>query len=105
MSPITPQPVLKGAKALVVGIANDSSIAYGCARALHELGADRSRISVFQPVEQVGQFQFIRPKKGLDRKFLIQVSLAQAMESDIQIRRGRRVHHGQRIQTGIEVAT
>jgi enoyl-[acyl-carrier protein] reductase I len=40
MSPITPQPVLKGAKALVVGIANDSSIAYGCARALHELGAD-----------------------------------------------------------------
>jgi len=34
------QPVLKGAKALVVGIANDSSIAYGCARAFHELGAD-----------------------------------------------------------------
>nr|MBP6777793.1 SDR family oxidoreductase [Piscinibacter sp.] len=34
------QPVLKGAKALVVGIANDSSIAWGCARALHELGAD-----------------------------------------------------------------
>jgi enoyl-[acyl-carrier protein] reductase I len=32
--------VLKGAKALVVGIANDSSIAYGCARAFHELGAD-----------------------------------------------------------------
>jgi enoyl-[acyl-carrier protein] reductase I len=35
-----PQPVLKGAKALVVGVANDSSIAYGCARAFHELGAD-----------------------------------------------------------------
>ena len=34
------QPVLKRAKALVVGIANDSSIAYGCARAFHELGAD-----------------------------------------------------------------
>jgi enoyl-[acyl-carrier protein] reductase I len=34
------QPVLKGAKALVVGIANDSSIAYGIARAFHELGAD-----------------------------------------------------------------
>lgn len=40
MSLVIPQPVLKGAKALVVGIANDSSIAYGCARALHELGAD-----------------------------------------------------------------
>jgi enoyl-[acyl-carrier protein] reductase I len=38
-TPIT-QPVLKGAKALVVGIANDSSIAYGCARAFRELGAD-----------------------------------------------------------------
>jgi len=40
MSLIIPQPVLKGTKALVVGIANDSSIAYGIARALHELGAD-----------------------------------------------------------------
>src|SRR3954469_11919330 len=35
-----PRPPLKGKKALVVGIANDSSIAYGCAKAFHELGAD-----------------------------------------------------------------
>ena len=35
-----PSPPLKGKKALVVGIANDSSIAYGCARAFHELQAD-----------------------------------------------------------------
>jgi enoyl-[acyl-carrier protein] reductase I len=35
-----PTPVLKGAKALVTGIANEHSIAYGCARAFHELGAD-----------------------------------------------------------------
>jgi enoyl-[acyl-carrier protein] reductase I len=35
-----PRPVLKGAKALVVGIANEHSIAYGCAKAFHELGAD-----------------------------------------------------------------
>jgi len=27
-----PRPVLKGMKALVVGVANDQSIAYGCAR-------------------------------------------------------------------------
>jgi enoyl-[acyl-carrier protein] reductase I len=32
--------VLEGKKALVVGIANEYSIAYGCARAFHELGAD-----------------------------------------------------------------
>jgi enoyl-[acyl-carrier protein] reductase I len=37
---VIPQPVLKGRKALVVGVANDSSIAYGCARAFSELGAD-----------------------------------------------------------------
>jgi enoyl-[acyl-carrier protein] reductase I len=35
-----PHPILKGAKALVVGIANEHSIAYGCAKAFRELGAD-----------------------------------------------------------------
>lgn len=33
-------PVLAGRKALVVGIANDQSIAYGCAKAFREAGAD-----------------------------------------------------------------
>ena len=32
--------ILKGRKALVVGVANEHSIAYGCARAFKELGAD-----------------------------------------------------------------
>ena len=31
---------LEGRKVLVTGIANDSSIAYGCAKAMRELGAD-----------------------------------------------------------------
>src|SRR5512142_1600742 len=35
-----PRPVLKDSKALVIGIANEHSIAYGCAKAFHELGAD-----------------------------------------------------------------
>jgi enoyl-[acyl-carrier protein] reductase I len=35
-----PRPVLSGSKALVVGIANEHSIAYGCAKAFRELGAD-----------------------------------------------------------------
>jgi enoyl-[acyl-carrier protein] reductase I len=35
-----PRPVLKGSKALIVGIANQHSIAYGCAKAFRELGAD-----------------------------------------------------------------
>jgi enoyl-[acyl-carrier protein] reductase I len=33
------RPVLKDMKALVVGVANESSIAWGCAKAFHELGA------------------------------------------------------------------
>jgi enoyl-[acyl-carrier protein] reductase I len=36
----TIRPVLAGAKALVVGIANDHSIAYGCARAFRTAGAE-----------------------------------------------------------------
>ena len=35
-----PRPLLKGKKALVVGIANEHSIAYGCARAFRELDAE-----------------------------------------------------------------
>jgi enoyl-[acyl-carrier protein] reductase I len=35
-----PRPPLKGSKALIAGIANEHSIAYGCAAAFHELGAD-----------------------------------------------------------------
>ena len=33
-------PVLAGRKALVVGVANDHSIAWGCARAMHKAGAE-----------------------------------------------------------------
>jgi enoyl-[acyl-carrier protein] reductase I len=36
----TANPILKGARVLVCGIANEHSIAYGCAKAFHELGAD-----------------------------------------------------------------
>ena len=37
--PEIPPPALRGAKALVVGVANQHSIAYGCAKAFRELGA------------------------------------------------------------------
>jgi len=35
-----PRPILAGVRALVVGIANDSSIAYGCAKAFASVGAE-----------------------------------------------------------------
>ena len=34
------RPVLSGKKALIVGVANDQSIAFGCAQAFREAGAD-----------------------------------------------------------------
>jgi len=40
MTVAVPRPVLSGRKALVAGIANEHSIAYGCAAAFRELGAD-----------------------------------------------------------------
>jgi len=40
MNTQVPYAPLKSAKALVVGIANEHSIAYGCAKAFRELGAD-----------------------------------------------------------------
>jgi enoyl-[acyl-carrier protein] reductase I len=40
MTPEFPHSPLRGKKALVTGIANDSSIAFGCAKAFREWGAD-----------------------------------------------------------------
>jgi enoyl-[acyl-carrier protein] reductase I len=40
MTEHTPGPILEGKKALVVGIANDNSIGYGCAKAFRDLKAD-----------------------------------------------------------------
>src|SRR5215472_15788260 len=40
MSDVQLRPVLQGKKALVFGIANEDSIAYGCAKAFRSVGAD-----------------------------------------------------------------
>jgi enoyl-[acyl-carrier protein] reductase I len=40
MSIENPSPILSGYKALIVGIANEDSIAYGCAKAFRAVGAD-----------------------------------------------------------------
>jgi len=62
------RPVLLGQRALVVGIANEHSIAYGCARAFRELGAelavtylnDRARPHV-KPLAEALQASFFVP--------------------------------------------
>ena len=40
MSDASFRPVLAGQKALVIGVANDDSIAYGCAKAFRAVGAE-----------------------------------------------------------------
>jgi enoyl-[acyl-carrier protein] reductase I len=102
-----PQPVLKGRKALVIGIANDNSIAYGCAQAFAELGAsvavtylnERSRpyveplaqkvgadifmpLDVAKPGELEAVFERIRSQWG--RLDLLVHSIAFAPKADLQ---------------------
>jgi enoyl-[acyl-carrier protein] reductase I len=102
-----PRPLLKGKKALVVGIANENSIAYGCAKAFRELDADlavtylneKSKpyveplakdmgASIFMPldVSQPGEleavFEEIRQKWG--RLDILVHSIAFAPKEDLQ---------------------
>jgi enoyl-[acyl-carrier protein] reductase I len=68
MSMETPRPLLKDKKALVCGVANEHSIAYGCAQAFHELGAqlaltyanDKTRIHT-EPLAQQLQAPIFMP--------------------------------------------
>jgi len=102
-----PRPVLKGAKALVVGIANEHSIAYGCAKAFRELGADLAityvnektkgyveplakelGASIFMPldVSKPGELEavFARITKDWGRLDIALHSIAFAPKSDLQ---------------------
>jgi enoyl-[acyl-carrier protein] reductase I len=102
-----PRPVLKDKKALVVGIANEHSIAYGCATAFHELGADLAvtylnekargyveplaqalSAPIFMPldVSQPGQLEtlFERIGKQWGRLDILVHSIAWAPKDDLQ---------------------
>jgi enoyl-[acyl-carrier protein] reductase I len=103
----SPRPVLKERKALVVGIANDSSIAYGCAKAFAELGASLAitylnekakdyvaplakelgadilaPLDVSRPGELEALFELVRSKWG--RLDLLLHSIAFAPKDDLQ---------------------
>ena len=62
-----PVPILSGQKALIVGVANDRSIAWGCAQAMHRAGAeiamtypnDRARPHVEPLAQAVGAPLFL----------------------------------------------
>ncbi len=101
------RPILSGQRALVVGIANEYSIAYGCARAFRELGAelaltylnDRARphvkpladalqasvcmpLDVSTPAELTALFEEIRRQWG--RLDILVHSIAFAPKEDLQ---------------------
>lgn len=102
-----PTPVLKGKKALVVGVANEHSIAWGCAKAFHELGAEVALTylnekakrfveplaesigaTIFAPldVEQPGQMEalFERLQRDWGRLDIAVHSIAWAPKDDLQ---------------------
>jgi enoyl-[acyl-carrier protein] reductase I len=47
------RPVLEGKKALVFGIANEDSIAYGCAKSFRSVGADLAISSLNEKARRV----------------------------------------------------
>jgi enoyl-[acyl-carrier protein] reductase I len=102
-----PRPVLKGKRALVVGIANEYSIAYGCAKAFRELGAELAitylnekakrfvepvaqelQPSIFMPldVSQPGELEalFERLSKEWGQLDILVHSIAWAPKDDLQ---------------------
>ena len=69
-----PRQVLEQRKALVIGIANDQSIAYGCARAFRELGAE---VGVTYLNEKAKRF--VEPlARAVDASLLLPLDVSQA---------------------------
>jgi len=102
-----PQPILKDAKVLVCGIANEHSIAWGCAKAFHELGANLAitylnekskgyveplarqlEAPIFMPLDvaQPGELEavFARIEKDWGRLDVLVHSIAWAPKEDLQ---------------------
>ena len=76
MSVEVTDPVLQGKKALIVGIANEHSIAYGCAAAFHELGAELAVTYLNEKARE-----FVEPlAKNLDTAIFMQLNVSQAGE-------------------------
>jgi enoyl-[acyl-carrier protein] reductase I len=101
------RPILQGRKVLVCGIANEHSIAFGCAKAFRELGADLAitylnekakgyveplaeqlEASIFMPLDvaQPGQLEalFARIEKDWGKLDSLVHSIASAPKADLQ---------------------
>ncbi len=70
------EPLFKDKKALVVGIANEHSIAYGCAKAFHELGAELAITYLNEKARD-----YVEPlAKNLDAPIFMQLNVSQTGE-------------------------
>ena len=59
--------LLKGKKGIIVGVANESSIAFGCAKALHAAGAE-----IAMTYQNEKALPFVEPlAKSVDAKILM----------------------------------
>src|SRR6187549_259720 len=107
MLPVVKARLLEGKKGLIVGIANEHSIAYGCAAAFRELGAevavtylnDKAKrfveplaqqlgATIFEPLDVAapGQLEalFARVARDWGRLDILVHSIASAPKEDIQ---------------------
>ncbi len=76
MSVEVTEPLFKDKKALVVGIANEYSIAYGCAKAFHELGAELAITYLNEKAKR-----YVEPlAKELDASIFMPLDVSQAGE-------------------------
>ena len=81
-----PRPPLKGKKALVVGVANDQSIAYGCAKAFHELGAELAITYLNEKSEEVTSSRW---RSELEAPIFMPLDVAEAGRTRSGVREDR----------------
>jgi len=80
-----PRPILQNKKALVVGIANEHSIAYGCAKAFAELGATLAITYLNEKAKQ-----YVEPlAKGVRAEILMPLDVAKPGEFEAVFERIR----------------
>ena len=84
-----PRPALKDRKALVIGIANEHSIAYGCAKAFHELGAE---VAITYLNDKARRLLGWRPRYDFARA-LESVAAGENFRSPLMIAVGKKGYH------------
>lgn len=71
--------IVSGKKGLIVGVANEHSIAYGCASVLHQLGAELAITYLNEKAEK-----YVRPlAEGLDASLILPLNVEEPGQMDV----------------------